>query len=711
MSTSFCRLSSGMSLLALLFATTALPAVAAEEKPIELPAVTVTAAQVNTAAEAYTPLTSTTATKTETPLKETPVSVAVIDKQVIADKAVTAPNQLADLTSGVQPIVGYGATPSALYTIRGFSTAGVNFRNGYKILEPYNPRDLANVERVEFIKGPSLLYGAAQPGGSVNMVTKTPEKDNFLRLKQGFGSNQYYRTTIDANRDFGDVAVRLNAAGTSAESHLDFYRENNLFAAPVVRWNINDSTSLLYEGEIQKYKNNGWTNGLPNTASVLDAPFSVNVSDDSSYFRNETYGHRLELQHAFNKNWSVRQGVYVDHSKRSYLVAQPYWGSTATTFDRMTFYAPDERSRNVISQSEVYGTFNTAAVKHDIVAGFEASRNLFQYALASGDQYDAGGNFIGTDLGVFDLFNPDYANKPAELPVSFAEKKSLRSSALYTQDSLAWEKWRFLAGIRAERAHSSVVDLTGGSDAKSQTENAVTGRAGAMYLVTPETGVYYSWSQSFSPNYTARSATNDVFTAERGVQHEVGVKHTLREGLEATAALFQVTKENVLVADPANPGFSITSGEQRSRGLELGMSGQVTEDFRVIANATFQKAKITKTTDGDSTPVGTELLNVPEHAANLWGVYDLPVQGVPGQLSLGVGVVYVGEREGTQPNSDFKLASYIRYDAGVFYKVNRYNMALNLQNLSNEKHLETVEGALSQIAPPFTMLLTVGVDF
>jgi iron complex outermembrane receptor protein len=710
MTPSFGRYNSGFSLLLFLLTTTTIPALAAEESPTELPAVTVTADPINPAA-AYTPLVSSTATKTETPLKETPVSVAVIDQQVIADKAITAPNQLADLTSGVQPVVGYGATPSALYTIRGFSTAGVNFRNGYKILEPYNPRDLANVERVEFIKGPSLLYGATQPGGSVNTVTKTPEKENFLRLKQGIGSDQYYRTTVDANRDFGAVAVRLNAAGTSTDSYQDFYNENNLFAAPVVRWNLNESTTLLYEGEIQQYRNNGWTNGLPNTALVLNAPFRTNSSDDSAYFRNQTYGHRLDLKHAFNKDWSVRQGVYVDQSKRRYLTAQPYWGSDTTTFDRMTFYTPDERSRNVISQSEVYGKFQTGAVKNDIVAGFETSQNLFQYALASGDQYDADGNLIGTDLGRFDLFNPDYTNKPTELPVGFSEKKNLRSNAIYTQDSLAWEKWRFLAGVRAERAHSSLADLTSGSDTKSQTENAVTGRAGAMYLIQPTTGVYYNWGQSFSPNYTARSATNDMFQAERGVQHEVGVKHSLREGLEVTAALFQVTKENVLVADPANPGFSITSGEQRSRGLELGMAGQATQDLRVIANATFQNAKVTKTTDGDSTPVGTELLNVPERSANLWGVYDLPIKNLLGKLSLGAGLVYVGEREGTQPNSDFKLAAYTRYDAGVFYKVDRYNVALNLQNLSNEKYLETVEGSLSQIAPPFAALLTLGVDF
>lgn len=108
----------------------------------------------------YAPDDASSATRVRAPLRETPATVQVIDQTLIADRAITQPRELAETLAGVQPVAGYGNTPSQWFVIRGFSTAGVNYRDGYRLAEIYTPRDFANVERIEFVKGPqSVLYG------------------------------------------------------------------------------------------------------------------------------------------------------------------------------------------------------------------------------------------------------------------------------------------------------------------------------------------------------------------------------------------------------------------------------------------------------------------------------------------------------------------------------------------------------------------------
>ncbi len=175
-----------------------------------------------TTERSYAPNNASSATRTSTPLKETPVTVQVVDKSVIADKAITSPRELADVVAGVQPVIGYGNTASQWFVIRGFSSAGVNYRDGYRSAEIYTPRDFANVERIEFVKGPqSVLYGQAQPAGAVNTITKAPRSTDFASAELRLGSFSSKRGTLDVNRAFGNTAVRLVAAADDSGSWLD----------------------------------------------------------------------------------------------------------------------------------------------------------------------------------------------------------------------------------------------------------------------------------------------------------------------------------------------------------------------------------------------------------------------------------------------------------------------------------------------------------
>ena len=101
---------------------------------------------------------------------------------------------------------------------------------------------MANVERVEVLKGPgAILYGRSEPGGIVNIVTKQPLATPYYSVQQQFGSYNFYRTTADATGPLtkdDTLLYRVNVSYENSGSFRRFMKEDNLFIAPVVQWNI-----------------------------------------------------------------------------------------------------------------------------------------------------------------------------------------------------------------------------------------------------------------------------------------------------------------------------------------------------------------------------------------------------------------------------------------------------------------------------------------
>jgi iron complex outermembrane receptor protein len=664
-----------------------------------LPAVKVVSESVKLFDGSYTPTSSSTATKTNTPLIETPQTVQVVTKEIIIDKGIQKPNDLAEVVAGVQPIVGYGNAASQWFLIRGFSNSGLNFRNGYRLTELYTPRDLANVERVEFAKGPaSVLYGSNQPGGAVNTVTKRPLDLDFVHTAVTGGSFDRFRGTIDANKKIGDLAMRLNVAGDQADSYFDFEHSQNWLIAPTFSYNFTPDTRILYEGEFQEYKQTGWSNGLPNLASTLKLPQERTMSEPFTFLNNFNQTHRLDLEHNINADWRIRQGVYYAQTQRDFMSINSDFsrspGEPITAISRFAYQSPNEQQNNLLAQTELYGHFQTGSFDHQILTGFETRHATFEYV--------ADFNFYDT----LNLVNPTYNGTVPAPAIGFGDRSAQSANAVYLQDQVKWDNWRLLAGWRHDDVETSSKDPL--STAKSkQSEGADTGRAGLLYMITPSTSVYYSFSQSFSPNLGV-DVSRRQFKADRGNQHEVGVKHALRKNLDLTVSLFDLQRENVVGPDPKNPGFRLSNGDQSSQGIETSLLGDLTADLHVISNLTWMDTKVEKS--GDPSLQGDRLYGVPKFSANAWALYDLPLQ-ITGKLSTGFGIVHVGEREATLPNFGLKLPDYTRYDMGLFYKYKNAHMALNLRNLTDEKYYETVENYALQAQAPFNWAVTVGYDF
>ncbi len=654
------------------------------------------------------------ATRVSAPLIETPVSVDVVDQELIRDKAILSPGELANSVSGVQAngsIYGVG-TSTNNFIVRGFSTNGINYRDGYRVNGIDTPTDMANVERVEFVKGPgSVLYGAAQPGGSVNTVTKKAVTDNFANVGIQAGSWSFLRSTLDMNQNFGDVSARVNIAGDKGNSYIDLQSSSNYLVAPSVSWRINKDLEVSYSGEFQKVNLHGGYTGLPSIQGVQNLKAGTNMGQPWTSQSNTNSTNQADIKYKIDQDWTFRQGFFNANYWASYspMITPSMFVTLQGTITsaNATLWNSSNASKNTSSQTELYGNVKTGDVSHKLMFGYEYAQTIYNWA----NQYNSLGAFGG--IGPVNLANPAY-QAPASFPGGpfpfaggWTSTNTQKSNALYFQDQLAWGNWRLLAGIRNERVNSF------DTFSSSQTETATTGRGGLLYMLTKATSIYYSISQSFTPNGSYRGTGGSILPSSRGLQNEVGVKHSFWEGLDATASVYQITRTNVPVSDGLG-AYTVNGGEQ-SKGWEASLIGQATRSLRMIANASGINATTiqvnTNYATGQLAPAGTQLAGVPKFSANIWGVQDLPLN-MNGQTSVGLGVVYVGDRVANTPNTNgLIIPSYTTVDAGLFYKIDRINLALNVKNLTNSTVLSSAQGAFVLRQPGISYLATAGINF
>ena len=654
---------------------------------------------------------ATSATRISTPLIETPVSIDVVDQELIQDKAILNPNDLANVVSGVQPTIGYGNTARSNFTIRGFSSNGVSYRDGYRVYEMYIPYDMANIERVEFIKGPSsVLGGASQPGGAVNTITKDPLNFDYGYAQLQAGSNEFLRATADANKVLGDVSVRLNLAGDQGNSYIDLESSKNYMIAPAIKWKIASDTEIIYKGQFQKNTSNGFSNGLPNNPNSLNLRLGYTVAEPWNNISTNTNNNQVDFKTKLSTDWNFRQGIYYGTSQQSLNMISPDFSySSGNTFNRASISQTKNNTTNTSSQTEINGVLKTGLLEHKVLGGIEFSKSVFDY-------YGGFANLPGTNS--FSTFTP--GSIPALSPINAYNSTSasgtnstVNSSALYVQDQLSLGSWRVLLGARSEQLTSTAENFGASSastptSTSSQTNSATTGRFGLLYMFTPKTSGYYSFSQSFAPNIGTYQ-NGSVLNPQKGYQNEIGIKHSIVQGLDATASVFSIVKNNISTA-VAGTSYYVTAAQAQSKGWEFGLIGQVTKSLKLVANATGLNTTVTSDPTG-TFAIGQQLYNVPKFSSNLWAVQDIPTD-LPGKLSAGLGFVQVGQRQALISNTNsLMMPAYTTYDAGIFYKIDRVNLALNVKNFTNAKVYNSVDSYAIWRQPGTTYLLTAGMQF
>ncbi|BAY67835.1 TonB-dependent siderophore receptor [Anabaena sp. FACHB-709] len=649
---------------------------------------------------------SSTATKIDAPLRDIPASVQVIPKEIIQDRQVVRLNELANNVSGVQQQSGYGGLSSSGYFIRGFESGFEGLRNGFKDFGFTSPRDVANIERVEFLKGPaSVLYGSANnPGGVVNTITKKPLPDPSYRVGMTIGSYDFYRPTIDFTGPLTDdksVLYRLNVAYENSGSFRDFIENESFFISPVVTVNISPKTSMTFEYEYQKY-NYTFDRGLLPGNTFFQIPISRFLGEpgfNNAEFISNVFTYNLE--HQFSDDWKFRQGFNVTSIRGNTRIArntnfsEPFLEDDGQTLPR-TSETSDEEQENISLQTEVSGKFNTGSIRHNVLLGVELAKYKFTY------------DFFSAPIASIDIFNPVYGAQPGTFDRSFAGEYGGDNLAVYFQNLIEFTpNLKLLAGGRFDWIDSFDRDPVSNTVNNEVSESNFSPRVGIVYQPTNSTSLYASWTNSFNPQFFGRSRTGESFKPETSEQFEVGIKQEFFDKrLSATLAYFDITKNNVLTPDPVDNNFSVQIGEQKSRGLELDIAGEILPGWKIIATYAYIDSSVSK--DNDLERLNDRLSGVPFNSASLWTTYEFQKGSLAG-LGFGLGLVYVDEREATLPNT-IKIPSYVRTDASIFYRRDNWRAAINIKNLFDTEYYESQSFYLVPAAP-LTVLGTISFEF
>ncbi|PIG91349.1 TonB-dependent siderophore receptor [Gloeocapsopsis sp. IPPAS B-1203] len=648
-------------------------------------------------------------TRTDTPLRDIPQSIQVIPQQVLEEQQVTTLNEALRNAPGVIQTAPSYYNQFATFTIRGFEAADStgNFtRNGFNYSFGGGVSgNFANIERIEVLRGPaSVLFGRGNPGGTINIVTKQPLAEPFYSVEATIGSYNFYRGAIDLTGPLNDestIRYRLNASYENADSFVDFLNRENPFLSSAFSFDLGRNTTLTLDAEYNKVNQND-DNALPAIGTVLpnvngEIPRNRNSGEENTFYGPEVFRVGYNLEHRVNENWLLRNAFYYGHF---YNRGRSTYFNRELDPDQRTIQRgtgdQDYKARAYELTTNIVGNFSTGSIQHQLLFGVDLSR-LDNYLYKA--QY--------REAAPLDLFNPVYGLSANGAILEESDSAGLTDSlGIYVQNQVTLtENLKLLVGGRFDAFEQTNRDFLNDTE-EFQSGNAFSPRVGIVYQPIEPISLYASYSRSFAPSI-GRSVDGEQFQPERGTQYEIGVKADINDRISATVALYDLTRSNVTTDDLSSPGFSIQTGEQNSRGIELNVAGEILPGWNMIAGYAYTDARIT---EDNTFEVGNRLNNVPEHSFNLWTSYELQ-QGELQGLGLGVGFFFVGDRQGDLDNS-FILPSYFRTDAAIFYNRGQFRAALNFRNLFNVAYFESAYDDLNVFpAEPFTVQGTISWEF
>ncbi len=633
-----------------------------------------------------------TGTKTDTPLLEIPQSISVVTADEMAlRKPQTLKNALA-YTAGVGVDGGGVDVTGDSFVLRGFrALAYYNsmYRNGMKFTvniydgqqEPYG------LERLEVLKGASsLLYGTTAPGGIINTVSKQPTLETLREINVDAGSYDRKQLSGDFSGAMSDDGVwsgRLTLLKRDAESSIDEVDDNREFAAPALRWQPTENTSLTVLGYWQSDES-AWVGAYP--AEMFLSEDSLGKPSRHAYYGQPGFSDYLSdrkvagylFDHRFSDTLRLRQGVTWYEADTDYgFAGWSYVEADNRTAPRWAQSRKD-RAEALTTDTSLEINVATGALEHKTLVGFDTTDQDF-----STERYN-------WTIDPIDLYEPSYDAVPTDpQPNTGSGISESKRHGIYVQDQAKLgDNWVFVLGGRQEWSEYTDRPLFDPSDypATDEKDDAFTWRAGLVFLLDSGVAPFFSYSTSYEPT-PGRNRSNVRFDPSEGEQYELGVRYMPAGGNTLlSAAIYELTQQNVLTPDPVDTSYSVQTGEQRSRGLELEARAQLADQFTVIGAYTYIDAKTTESNNPDE--IGKQKVGIPFNQLSVWGGYDFAVMGMTG-FSVGVGARYNSGSPGVWSGGELDLPDVTVFDAMAAFAHERWRVALNATNVTDKTYVET----------------------
>ena len=651
----------------------------------------------------YSAAASRTLTRTDTPLRDTPQSATVLTRAVIADQAMQGMADVVRYVPGMTMGLGEGHRDQP--TIRGNSSTADFFVDGVRDDAQYL-RDLYNVERVEAIRGANaMVFGRGGGGGVINRVSKQAGFAPLAQLTIEGGSFDHARETGDLNLPLGNrVAVRVNGMLERSASFRDYFH--------LRREGVNPTATILAGGTVMKLGYE-WFNdqrtvdrGIPSFdgAPVPTAPgaFFGDANENRAHAR--VHAADISLEHALGP-LSLRYTTRAVRYDKFYQNVFPGGMTDDGASVQLRAYNHATKRDNLFNQLDLTRTLAAGNLTHTLLLGGELSRQ------GTDDFRETGYFENGTAASVtVPLGAPAVATG-----VSFRQSASdadnhtrLDIGAGYLQDQVALgEHWQAIAGVRVDRFalrfHDNRVDRD-----LARVDHLVSPRGGLIFKPVEQASLYASYSVSHLPGsgdqFASLTPTTETLEPERFVNRELGAKWDVTPSLALTAAAYRLDRSNSQAPDPNDPSRVVQTGAQRTTGIELGASGDVTDRWQLAGGWATQRARITS--DTKSGAAGATVPLVPQNTLSLWNKVRLTPT-----LGLALGAVHQSRMYAALDNA-VMLPAFTRYDAGLYLSILEHTrLQVNMENLLGTAYYASAHGN-NNIMPgaPRTLRVSASVE-
>jgi catecholate siderophore receptor len=660
------------------------------------------------------------------PVRDIPQTLTVVPEELIKEQNATNLRDVLRNVPGISMQAGEGGGGPAgdNLSIRGFAARSDIFVDGLRDTAGGGySRDPFNLEQVEVAKGPaSTNAGRGSTGGSINLSSKTPKEEARYDVMLSGGTDSFYRGTFDVNRpipNLNGVAFRLN--GMYHEQEIpgrDFVENERWGIAPSIAFGLGTDTrfTLSYLHLDQDNVPDYGIPFIPRTSINPALPGGIPPVDFDNYYgllardyeKIQTDLLTATFEHDFSDELKLSSTTRVGRNRRDSVTTAPRFvndllpvpdpgdpplppGSTnpSTTLNRQ-FQSRDQIDTTIAHVSSLRYDFSTGIVDHELVGGFEAA-------------HDNSTNYGRTAPAApqTDLYQPDPWAPYSGVPVRSGAVTDVTTDSLgiFLFDSAEiGEHWLVTAGARWDTFDATYTNLpavfapaTPGVYLARE-DSMFSYRGAVTYKPCEEGSIYLGYGTSFNPSTEGLTySTNAALVAtepEESETIELGTKWEFFDGkMLASAALFRTDKSNARTTDPVTGIIDLT-GEQRVQGLELGLNGSITDEWRVFGGYTYMDSEVLESKR--PLEVGNEIANTPEHTFSLWTTYDLP-KG----FTIGAGTQYVDSRFNNQVSRGTRqeAPSYTLIDAMVSYEVNEnLTLRLNGYNLADKDYIDRLGG-------------------
>jgi len=666
------------------------------------------------------------------PIAEVPANISVLTKTQIEDSGYTDLREILDAQPGIT--LGTGENGNAFgdrYIIRGQEARSDVFVDGLR--DPgMSVRESFAVEQVEISKGPNSSFaGRGTAGGAINSITKQATLDyDFTKVSVGAGTDRHVRTTLDLNHVLNDnVALRANVL----YSHEDVPdrdpadRERKGLALSGL-FRINSDLDVIVDYYGLRAKDNPdlgsyLVGTVPNRKPAKNVPVYAQEED---FLKSDVDTLTARVKFKIAPNLRLTNATRLGQAENGYVATGAAFATTGAanpggvySTARLSTHQGWQEVDYLANQTNLFWDTQIAGMKHEFIFGLELTdhqvKNGVYRVTNSGQNCITGG---GGALNNWCIYGANGAvingvNTVMNRQISKGlwdqdwRAKTVSGSVMDTVDLN--EQWTAFGGLRYDRTTISLKTQntttgvqTGDYD---YTKGMWNGHLGLTYKFRPDANVYATYATAkdlnggesdvgTSAGYGGLISSNGQVASgkpETTENIEFGTKWNILGGkLLATAAIFQITKSDVMEGDGYTSTGTLNTGKNRVHGIEFGLAGNITSKLSAQAGLTLMKAKVLEAFNARNE--GKTLSNFADRTASA----QLRYQATP-KFGFGTAVKYESKKYAGQPDTaaafdalgrySQPVPSYTVWDAFADYRIDKQTkLRLNVGNVFDKDY-------------------------